>query len=88
MILLSHIAQRVTTEFPWLATGVAINSPDILRLTDERERLGALKNLEKEGALEIDKIAGRVRIRVPLTADAVRAHAIVIRQEAIIDLRS
>jgi hypothetical protein len=87
-ILLAHISQRTTADYPWLAISDAIEAPDILQFTDEGERLDALNALEKERALEIDRAASRVRIRVPLMSAAVREDAIVIRQEALRELKS
>ncbi|MDI1484379.1 AAA family ATPase [Polyangium sp. y55x31] len=88
-ILLTQIAQRTTPEYPWLLLTDAIDASELRAVGDAR-RLDALKALDSEGALEIDRGAGipRVRIRVPLTAAAVREDAVLIRQGASSELRA
>jgi len=88
-LLFAQIAQRTTTEYPWLSTAEAIDVSD-LRGAGEAERLDALTILNREGAIELDHMAGipRVRIRIPLTAAAVRENAVLIRQDATQELRA
>jgi hypothetical protein len=60
-----------------------IEDPEVRRLTTEDERLTALKYLEKEQIVELTQGRSEVRIRIPLTAAAIREDARDIHDEAI-----
>jgi hypothetical protein len=86
-IVLAHIAQRVTLEFPWLPLAAAQNPPDIAQDTTDRERSQALRNLEEVEAVFVDRKESRVRIRIPITAAALRHRAVSVIEEATLVLR-
>jgi len=65
-----------------------IEDPEIRRLTTEKDRLDALKYLEQEQVLELDKGRSKVRIRIPLTAAAIREDAREIHDEAIRQIKT
>lgn len=88
-LLLTHLAQRTTAEYPWLTYNDALDAPALLQLSDEEERENALKNLEQDRVLEVEGLGNsrRVRVRVPLTLEALRWDAGQISQEALGDLK-
>ena len=86
--ILSHVAQCATTDFPWVLTADAIDVPELLRIASEKERLNVIGILERIEAIERDKEHGKLRIRPPLTARALRADAVTIRQQAMDELKN
>jgi hypothetical protein len=86
-LLLTYIAEQTSPEYPWLARET-IDATDLPQAT-EKERMDALAFLEKEKVVDHDRKSGRnaVRIKVPLTASAVRETALSIREEALRELR-
>ncbi|WP_437815127.1 ATP-binding protein [Sorangium sp. So ce1078] len=87
-LILVQVAQRTTPEYPWLSIADGSAGAD-LRDTYDVERLDAFKALTGEGALEVDGRTGspRVRIRIPLTASALRQDATLLREEGNRELR-
>ena len=79
-ILLAHIASLTTPESPWISWNAAADAPELRRLP-LAERLEVLKLLENDQILESDD-RGMVRIRVPLTAAALRVDGHTLRQKA------
>lgn len=65
-----------------------IEYPELRSLSTEEERLKVLKYLEKEQVVELDHGRSGVRIRIPLTAAAIREDAREIQDEAIQQLKS
>lgn len=86
-IMFAHISQHTTVEFPWLHQSRAVHVPGLPAGISESERLDAIMCLEREFALEIDRQNARCRVRVPLTAAAMREVAVVVREDALRDLR-
>lgn len=86
-LVLAHIAEQTSPDYPWLARE-AIDAVDLPQAT-EKDRHDALAFLEKEAVIDIDRKSGRsaVRIKVPLTASAVRETALSTREEALRELR-
>jgi hypothetical protein len=87
-LMLAGIARLTSTERQrwkkWkLIVDQFIEDPQVRRLTTEEERLTALQYLEKERVVELDKNRVEVRIRIPLTAAAVREDAREIHDRAI-----
>jgi hypothetical protein len=64
-----------------------IEDPEVRRLTTEGERLAALQYLEKERVVELDSGRSGVRIRIPLTASAIREDAREIHDDAVRQLK-
>ncbi len=64
-----------------------IEDPEMRRITREDDRMSALNYLEKERVLEFDKGRSEVRIRIPLTAAAIREDAQEIYNEAIREIK-
>jgi hypothetical protein len=87
-VLLTHIAERTSTDYPELAKWVAVEPPELLRISTEQERQAALTILIQEGALEFNATNSHLRIRVPLTAAALRANAIRERDLALQELKA
>jgi hypothetical protein len=87
-ITLAHIAERTSTNHPWLQKWTAVAAPDAVTLTRDEERWSALATLENERVLETDSTRSQVRIRVPLTASAIREHGYMIRQAAVRTLKT
>ena len=87
-ILLAYLSQQVTTELPWLSNRVLGESREILDRMSENDCYDLLPILDKEGILEFDRNAGRVRIRIPITAKALREDALQILDEAGRTLKS
>ena len=86
-LLLVHLAEHTTTDFPWLETQRALsplNLPSSATI-DQCEK--ALKALTAEEAVTQDK-ATRVRVTVPITAAALRRGAPEIQREALFGLSS
>jgi hypothetical protein len=71
---------------PKLSRRAAVEAPDAVNLTTEDERGEALGILEKDGVIQTDRDRTQVWIRIPVTAAAIREHAIPIRQEAVREL--
>jgi len=91
-LMLTSIARLTSTDRQrwkkWrLIEDQFIEDPEVRRLTTEDERLTALKYLEKERVVEFDKGRSEIRIRIPLTAAAIREDARDIHDEALRQLR-
>lgn len=82
-LLLLQVAQRTTREYPWLSVADVGEGAD-LRGVDGAEIVQAQRALVDEDVLDVDGRTGtpRFRIRVPLTASALRQDATVLRQES------
>jgi hypothetical protein len=85
--LLATIAQRTSRESPWLLRWVALEHPGLAQRTSEELRQEALKALLDERLLELDSRRSKVRIRVLLTAEAIRRDASEILERAFSQLR-
>jgi hypothetical protein len=86
-LLLAHLAQRVTLDYPTRPMREATEAPELLSLTTDDERYGALQSLIKERVLMLDKVKNEVGISVPLTAAGLREDSFTIRHEALQELR-
>jgi hypothetical protein len=86
--LLAHIAQRTSEHFPLVPRWQVLEHPRLIQLTNEEERQAAMKALLNERVLELDPITrGSVRVRVLMTAEAVRMDAVDILDKAVRQLR-
>ena len=77
-VILAHIAECTTVDFPWLSRADAVAAPGLLSVPASA-RHEALNALEQELAIETEKNPPRVRIRVPLTAAALREDGPALR---------
>jgi hypothetical protein len=87
-VLLTHIAQRTSTDYPELVKWEATQAPELLRVSTEQERQAALRILEQEGAIAFNAGSSHLRIRVPLTAAALRSNAVRERELALQELKA
>ena len=82
-LILVHIAERTTPEYPWELVSNATETEALPRSVTRNDALEALKRLEEERVVSRDKSRSRVRITVPLTAAALRQEIVPLREEAI-----
>src|SRR5207245_4140399 len=92
-LMLASIARLTSTQKPgwkkWkLIEKQSIDDPEVQHFTTEVERVIALKYLENERVVELDKARSEVRIRIPLSAAAIREDARDIHDEALRQLKS
>ena len=71
-LILVHIAERTTPEYPWESVANATATEVLPDNVPRSDGLEALKRLEEERVVTRDKSRSRVRITVPLTAAALR----------------
>ncbi|MBL4844678.1 MAG: SEC-C domain-containing protein [Planctomycetes bacterium] len=83
--VLANVAERTTADYQWLKTEVLLAETKALDL-DEREPIDAINDLTNDGAIEHDRKADRVRIRIPLTATALREDAAELRRQTRTEL--
>jgi len=85
--MLAQIADRTTVDYPWLGVNEAMEIPELARADAKlKERHEALKILVNSGLVVRQQQPARVRIVPAITAAALRHDAVVIRQEAAVDL--
>lgn len=84
-ILLANIALRTTRDYPRLSIDEAIDHPDVRSLT-EAKRMEILRSLRDVAAVLLD--SSSVRIRIPLTAAALRHDAQELIHDGAVHLRS
>ena len=83
-LILVHVAERTTPEFPWEAVASATAAEGIPSNVSRSEALEALRRLEEERVVTWDRgNRSRVRITVPLTAGALRQEVVLLRDEAV-----
>jgi hypothetical protein len=82
-LILVHVAERTTPEYPWESVANATAMEVLPRGVTRSDALEALKRLEEERVVTRDKSRSRVRITVPLTAAALRQDIVPLREEAV-----
>jgi hypothetical protein len=83
-LILVHVAERTTPDFPWEPVASATAAEGIPSDVSRNEALEALKRLEEERVITWDRGSlSRVRISVPLTAAALRQEVVWLRDEAV-----
>lgn len=86
-IIVAHVAESTTSEFPWLQVADALRAPELeVAAVTSRDRSEAFSALKYEHIIEEDAAGVRVRVRVPLTAAALRAEGPRLRRESVIVL--
>lgn len=80
-ILLANIAATTTQEYAWTTKREAIDVPELVSV-DLGKRYAMLLALAKERAIDVNDKNGTVKIRVPVTAAALREDSDKIRHEA------
>lgn len=84
-IILCRISQQTTAELPWMQRLEAIGDPVLISFK-KSTLLELVRILSNEGAMESDDSLARVRIRVPITASAMRRDAERLKQDATLQL--
>jgi hypothetical protein len=86
--IVAYVAESTTSEYPYLQVVDAMRAPELdVEGVTSRERSDAYGALRNERIIEEDSPHGRVRIRVPLTAAALRVEGPKLRREALIALQ-